>query len=200
MKKKNIFIVLFIFCIIILLSKLDYIYCYAQFQRLRLNRRNREKAQAIAEKLSKYESGLDMCIKDMSLGGGSTRTWSSWALIHSKREDYITPKLTDLTKVDLKKGITKVKAIEANYILWRRTGNNIYLLNIFCMVRKLESGDKPITIEFGRRKLWLVFLPVDGIDNILEDFNSTADKEIEMSPDEFNMFCEKHKKDILRSK
>ena len=116
------------------------------FQQLRLNRRDAETARPIAEELAEKPKGVALALEDFNVFGGRTRGWSSLILERSSLASLVEPRLKSL--VDNPNAPLSGR-LEAVHIMWRRTGDVLWLERLFIMVK--EPG--PQSILNARAKL-----------------------------------------------
>ena len=116
------------------------------FYQLQEARREDDRARPLAAELAKTSKGVGLALADMNVFGGTTRGWSSWILTETALSAEVEPKLKAILS---DRSAEAGRRLEAANIMWTRTGETIYLENLFEMVR--NPGD--IATEWGRRTL-----------------------------------------------
>ena len=117
------------------------------FRMLWLTRREPDIAITHAKRLASTQRGAELAIEDLSVGGGSTRGWSSWILLYSPLRAYVVRRLSELVE---DAGVPLDKRVEALVILWERTRDPSHLESCFLAVRR----PGPPIFELYRLRLW----------------------------------------------
>ena len=153
----------------------------ATFSKLRTYRRETAKAQVFANELKESPRGVSRALADMDCYGGTTRGWSTWILENSSLSNHVENACKQLLR-DSKQPLPK--RIEASIVLWRRTHDTTWLVDLLSLVR--FSGSH--AVGHGRRKL-ITLLDFGEFRSEI-DIKSTED--IRITSDEFVRFIENY--------
>lgn len=183
-KYKKVFFSGMALLLIILVLNYQNIEALIYYNILQYHNRGDDTSQKMANTLSRTKMGIKLCLRDIDVYGGSTRGWSSWVLIHSDADlQYIIKRLESI--VHSQEG--KAKKIEALLILWKRTKEDRYLVQLFSLIRQMEPNDSKYTLERGRKEL---FVAMERPKELEKVFAVPPESNIEMTTEEFQKYCE----------
>ncbi len=120
------------------------------FRQLRLASKHPDEARPYAMKLRSSKAGVALAFRDMDVFGGQTRGWSSWIVQTSPLDEEVEERLFELVDGN---ATPLPKRLEALWVLWKRTGDDKRLLEMFELVR--EPG--PLAVGYGRGQLLRAF-------------------------------------------
>jgi hypothetical protein len=165
----------------------EFLSAYINFKKLQFYRRDNAKAEVLARKLANTKTGIDFCIKDANLFGGTTRGWSLQALHYADNQEYIKDKLIEI--INDNSGLPK--NIFAYYHLWEITHEKQYLVELYKLLAKGDAGKSYYLIQQGRNILASEF---ENTEETKKLFNKSPDQDLDLSVQDFEIYCDNHLK------
>lgn len=140
---------------------------------LHWNRKDHPTSYRIALKLSNRPGGIEVAAEDIDLTGGSTRGMSSWILETSPLSGKV---LSVLRHTIATKDMPVSRKMEAQWILWKRTGEESYLKDFFHETCEPHHG-----VSYARHRLALL-----AMDNgVVGELMVPDERRVELEYDEF---------------